>query len=79
MESGRTTCLEEGDNSPDMPLGDEFEERSLSDQAKMALREGGPHVCQGIRCWVIDVKNVKELIGIRHERLGFVIQETTIN
>ena len=79
MESGKTTCLEEGNINPDVPLRDEFEVRSLIVQDKLALLEGGPHVCQGVHCWVIDAKNVKELIGFRHERLIFVIQATTIN
>ena len=36
--------------NPREPLRNRFEVRSLTIQTNLTLGEGGPHVCQGIRC-----------------------------
>ena len=63
--------------NPKEPLRNRFEVRSLSIQTNLTLREGAPHVCQGIRSLIVCAKDVEEIISLDHERNDFVVQATT--
>ena len=63
----------------DKTLRDEFEDRRVSVLAIMALWKKGSHVSQSVCCRIIVMKDVACLIGLRHEKLGFVKQAATID
>ena len=45
----------------------------------MALRERGPQISHYVRSRVVELKNVKRLIGVEHKELSFFIQVSTID
>ena len=65
--------------NPEEPLRNRFEMRSLTIRTNLTLGEGGPHVCQGICCWIVCAKDVEKFIGLSHERNDFVVQAMTFN
>ena len=51
----------------------------ISILAVVALGKSGTYISHVVRCLIIMLENVKSLVGLRHEKLIFFIQEATFN